>query len=172
MPVTILGDLGGDGLRVAVLVARWNTDITDRLRDGALGALARMRVRPGDVTVVEVPGAFELPAAAAAAARTRRFDAIVALGCVLKGETDHDRHIACACAHGLVDVSVETGVPVGFGVITADTLAQAKARSDERRGAGGKGGHKGIEAAEAAVRLANAIRGLGRRGRPRPRARS
>src|SRR5205085_7738253 len=93
MPRTIRGELAGDGLRVAVLVARWNADVTDRLRDGALAALERMGVADRDVTVVEVPGAFELPLAAAEAARTGRFDAIVALGCVLKGETDHDRHI-------------------------------------------------------------------------------
>ena len=169
MPRTIRGELQGDGLRVAVLVARWNVEVTDRRLSGALAALSKAGVADDDVTVVEVPGAFELPAAASAAAKSGRCDAIVALGCVLKGETDHDRHIARACAHGLVDVSIEAGIPVGFGVITADTLAQAMARSEAGRGGGGKGGHKGIEAAEAAVRLARTIAALSRPRRPRRR---
>ena len=160
MPVTIRGDLRGDGLRVAVLVARWNAAITDRLRDGALVALAGAGVRDADVTVVEVPGSFELPQAALAAAKTGRFDAVVALGCVLKGETPHDEHIARACAEGLSHAALATGVPTTFGVITGATEAQAKARSEAAAGAGGKGGHKGVEAAQAAVRLANALKAL------------
>jgi 6,7-dimethyl-8-ribityllumazine synthase len=160
MPRTIRGRLRGEGLRFAVLVARWNAPITDRLRDGALGALRRAGVRDRDVTVVEVPGAFELPAAALAAGRSGSFDAIVALGCLVKGETRHDEVIADACARGLVDASLATGVPATFGVITADTIEQARARSDLSRKAGRKKGHKGVEAAEAAVRLADALRSL------------
>ena len=160
MPATTRGDLRGDGLRVAVLVARWNAGITDRLRDGALAVLVRAGVRDADIAVVEVPGAFELPQAALAVAKTGRFDAVVALGCVLKGETPHDEHIARACAEGLQHAALTTGVPTTFGVITGATEAQAKARSDLATGAGGKGGHKGMEAAEAAVRLADALRQL------------
>ncbi len=161
MPRTIPGDLDGRSLRIAVLVARWNAPITDRLRDGALEVLAAAGVP--DVTVVEVPGTFELPVAAARLAATKRFDAIVALGCVLKGETIHDRVIADACAQGLMDVATGSRVPVTFGVVTADTLAQAEARSD-LASAPGKGGHKGREAAEAAVRLLDALRKV--EGRP------
>jgi 6,7-dimethyl-8-ribityllumazine synthase len=157
MARTIRGDLRGDGLRIAVLVARWNPDVTDRLRDGALAALAAAGVRDADVTVLEVPGAFELPAAARRVASSGRADAIVALGCVLKGETRHDEVIADACARGLVDVSAGAGLPVTFGVVTAETRAQAMARSDPAA-APGKGGHKGREAAEAAVVLARALR--------------
>jgi len=157
MPRTIPGDLDGRSQRIAVLVARWNPAITDRLREGALAVLAAAGVT--DVTVVEVPGTFELPQAAARLAPTGAFDAIVALGCVLKGETIHDRVIADACAQGLMDVAVATRVPVTFGVVTADTQAQAEARSD-LSAAAGKGGHKGKEAAEAAVRLVYALRTL------------
>jgi 6,7-dimethyl-8-ribityllumazine synthase len=153
--------LAGDGLRVAVLVARWNAAITDRLLEGALEVLAKARVAPDAILVLEVPGAFELPAAAAAlAARTGpdAFDAIIALGCLIHGETRHDRYIARACAAGLVQVAVASRLPVTFGVITAETRAQADARSDPSATSGGKGGHKGREAAEAALRLADALR--------------
>lgn len=160
MPRTIPGDLDGRSLRVAVLVARWNATITDRLKAGALEVLSAAGVP--DVTVVEVPGTFELPQAAARLAATGRYDALVALGCILKGETIHDRVIADACARGLMDVALASKVPVTFGVVTADTLAQAEARSDPAPPAGGgatgKGGHKGREAAEAAVRLLRALR--------------
>jgi 6,7-dimethyl-8-ribityllumazine synthase len=145
MPRTIPGDLDGRSLRIAVLVARWNAPITDRLRDGALEVLAAAGVP--DVTVVEVPGTFELPVAAARLAATKRFDAIVALGCVLKGETIHDRVIADACAQGLMDVATGSRVPVTFGVVTADTLAQARraalasaGKGDQRARGGGGGG--------------------------------
>jgi 6,7-dimethyl-8-ribityllumazine synthase len=160
MGATIQGELRGDGLRVALLVARWNPQITERLLAGARATCAAAGVAEGDVTVVEVPGAFELPLAALAAARSGRFDAVVALGCVLKGETDHHAYITRECARGLMDASLATGVPVTFGVVTADTLEQALARSDAARGAGSKGGHKGIEATEAVVRLANVVRAL------------
>lgn len=156
MPRSIHGDLDGRSLRVAVLVARWNPQVTDRLRAGALEVLAAAGV--ADVTVVDVPGAFELPQAAARLAAGGRYDALVALGCVLKGETVHDRVIADACARGLMDVALAAKVPVTFGVVTADTLEQALARSGPDAATGGKGGHKGKEAAEAAVRLATALR--------------
>jgi len=157
MPRTIQGDLRGDGLRVAVLVSTWNAAVTERLKAGALEVLAKAGVADDDVVVVEVPGAFELPQAAAAIADGDSYDAIIALGCLVHGETDHDRYIADACAKGLMDVSLAARIPVAFGVITADTQAQADARSDASAAAG-KGGHKGREAAEAAVRLANAMR--------------
>jgi 6,7-dimethyl-8-ribityllumazine synthase len=162
---TIHGELRGDGLRLALLVARWNPEITERLLAGAGAACAAAGVAESDVTIVEVPGSFELPFAALAAARSGRFDAVVALGCVLRGETDHHEIIGRECARGCLDASILTGVPVTFGVVTADTPEQALARSDVARGAGGKGGHKGIEATEAAIRLVNLARELA--GRPR-----
>ena len=157
MPLTIRGDLHGDGLRVTVLVARWNAPVTDRLLAGALEVLAAAGVADDDVTVMEVPGAFELPQAAGFVAASGRADAIVALGCLVQGETHHDRVIADACARGLTDVALATAVPVTFGVITALTQAQADARSNPAAPPG-KGGHKGREAAEAAIRLADALR--------------
>ncbi len=158
MPRTVRGDLRGDGLRIVVLKACWNASVTDRLLEGALEVLRTAGVRDGDTTVVEVPGAYELPQAAAVVAGRGGVDAVVALGCLVRGETVHDRVIADAVAKGLMDVSLSTRVPVAFGVITADTWAQAEARSDPASVAGGKGGHKGREAAEAAVRLAQALR--------------
>lgn len=158
MPRTIHGELDGAGLRVAVLVSTWNAEVTDRLRAGALEVLAAAGVADPDVTVVEVPGAYELPQAAAAVVARGGVDALIALGCLVRGETDHDRYIAQACAQGLMDVSLAAKLPVAFGVITANTLAQAHARS--RGDAPGKGGHKGREAAQAALRLASALKAL------------
>jgi 6,7-dimethyl-8-ribityllumazine synthase len=156
MPTT-RADTPGDRLRVVVLVTRWHPEIVDRLREGAVSALADLGVDARATTVLEVPGAYELPQAAMRVARSGRADAIVALGCILRGETPHAEILERACARGLLEASLETGVPVGFGVITAETRAQAEARSDpEKRG--GKGGHKGAEAAEAAVRLAATLR--------------
>jgi 6,7-dimethyl-8-ribityllumazine synthase len=157
MPRTIHGDLDGHGLRFAVVVSKWNVQVTDRLLAGALEELTKAGVLEGDVLVVEVPGAFELPAAAARLAATKRFDGVVALGCLLKGETSHDRVIADACAQGLMDVSVTARMPVTFGVVTADTLEQALERSEPASAGGEKRGHKGKEAAAAAVRLATAL---------------
>ncbi len=167
----IVGDLRGDGLRVAVLVARWNAAITDRLLEGALATLDRAGVHEGDVSVVEVPGSYELPQAALRVAKSGRVDAVVALGCVIRGETPHHEHVARECARGCLDVALSTGVPVTFGVITADTPAQAEARSrpaqDTAAGSGAvKGGHKGVEAAEAAVRLAAALKAWDASARP------
>jgi 6,7-dimethyl-8-ribityllumazine synthase len=154
---TIRSEPRGEGLRVAVLAARWHPEIVDRLLQGALEALVRLGVAPSDVVTVEVPGSYELPQAAMRIARAGRVDAIVALGCVIRGETPHAEVLERACAQGLLDVAMETGVPTGFGVVTASTRAQAEERSDPARS--GKGGHKGVEAAEAAVRLARALRG-------------
>ena len=154
---TIRLDPRGDGLRVVLLAARWHAEVVDRLVAGAQGALARLGVRPEDVVLLEVPGSYELPLAALRVARSGRADAVVALGCILRGETPHADVLGRSVADGLLRVALDTGVPVGFGVITADTPAQADARSDPGR-AGGKGGHKGVEAVEAAVGLAAALR--------------
>jgi 6,7-dimethyl-8-ribityllumazine synthase len=142
------------GLRVAILKAAFNPRVVEGLLDGARDALSAMGADPQDVGVVEVPGAFELPLAALAAATSGRFDAIIALGAVIRGDTDHYRHIAREAAAGLAAVSRETGVPVGFGVLTVEDGRQAIARS-----APGPE-NKGAEAARAAVAMARVLREL------------
>jgi 6,7-dimethyl-8-ribityllumazine synthase len=154
------------GLRVVLLRSRFNATVVDGLLAGAREALRAMGSREADVTVADVPGAFELPLAAAAAARSGRFDAIVALGAVVRGETDHYEHIAREAAAGLAAVARESGVPVGFGVLTVSEEGQARARS----GPGPE--NKGAEAAQAAVamaRLLDRLRGRGARRRPAAR---
>jgi 6,7-dimethyl-8-ribityllumazine synthase len=149
------------GLHVVLLRARFNDRIVEGLVSGAQEALRTAGARTEDVTVVEVPGAFELPLAAQAAARSRRFDAIVALGAVIRGDTDHYEHVAREAASGLAAVALETGVPVAFGVLTVRQEAQALARS-----APGPE-NKGAEAARAAVAMVHALNLLQgtRRGR-------
>ena len=163
MPETISSRADGAGLRIAILVAQWYGEITGKLQDAALATLAAAGVAEEDILIMEVPGAFELPQAAAWIARRAESDAIIALGCVVRGETPHFDFVASACAEGLSRVATESGVPVALGVITADTRAQAEARAGS---AEGKGGNKGVEAADAAVRMARAYRDLEAR-RPR-----
>ena len=149
----------GTGLRVVILRSAFNAKVVDGLLAGARKALRAMGVADQDVTTVEVPGAFELPLAARAAAHSGRFDAVVALGAVIRGETDHYDHIAREAAAGLATVSRETGTPVGFGVLTVKKAKQAVERS--REGAG----NKGAEAARAAVAMVRVVRSLkGARG--------
>lgn len=142
----------GSGLRVAVLYTRWYPELIEGLRQGATTTLTAMGVAAEDILEVEVPGAFELPQAAAWVARAQDVDAIVVVGCILRGETPHFDFVASACADGITRVALDSGLPIGFGVITADTLAQAEARATVD--ASGKGGNKGVEAADAAVRMA------------------
>jgi len=150
------------GLRVAIVRSLFNAAVTDGLVDGARQALAEMGAGQRAVTVVDVPGAFELPLAARVAARSGRFDLVVALGAVIRGETDHYEHIAREAASGLARVALRTGVPVGFGVLTVEREEQALARSVP--GPDNKGG----EAARAAVATVHALRALrGKRKRKR-----
>ncbi len=158
-PRVLEGSLDGAGLRVAVLLSRFNEVVGNRLLDGAVAALARRGVRSRDVLVVKVPGAFELPSVARRLARSGRHDAIVCLGAVVRGETPHFDYVAGEASRGIARVSYETGVPVLFGVLTADTVEQALDR------AGGKHGNKGVEAAEGAVEMARLVRALGARGK-------
>jgi 6,7-dimethyl-8-ribityllumazine synthase len=147
------------GLRVAVVRSTFNAAVGEGLLQGAQAALLEMGAGAEAVTVVNVPGAFELPLAARAAAASGRFDAVVALGAVIRGMTDHYEHIAREAAAGLAAVARETGVPVGFGVLTVADEAQARDRSAP--GAG----NKGAEAARAAVAMVHVLRSLGgRRG--------
>jgi 6,7-dimethyl-8-ribityllumazine synthase len=155
----IEGSLDGAGLRVAVLISRFNEMIGNRLLEGALRTLERLGVQAGDVVVVKVPGAFELPVMARRLARSGRHDAVVCLGAVVRGDTPHFDYVAGEAARGIARTSYETGVPVLFGVLTADTLAQALDRS------GGKNGNKGVEAAEGAVEMARLVRALPGKGR-------
>jgi 6,7-dimethyl-8-ribityllumazine synthase len=152
------------GLRIAVLRSLFNRGITDGLVDGARAALREMGAEEGHVRVFDVPGAFELPLAARAAAVSGRFDAVIALGAVIQGETDHYEHVAREAASGLAAVARETGVPVAFGVLTVRELAQA-----ERRAAPGPE-NKGAEAARAVVLLVETLRAIGGRG-PKARGR-
>ena len=148
------GKLVATQLRMAVVVARFNSFITDRLLDGALAAIARQGGDAEAVAVVGVPGAFELPLAVQRLARSGRYDAIVALGAVIRGATPHFDYVCSAAAKGLADISLETGIPVGFGVLTTDTVDQAIER------AGSKAGNKGEEATLTAIEMANLLREL------------
>lgn len=139
------------GRRVAVIVSRFNETVTTRLLEGARAALRRAAVDDTQVDVFWVPGAFELPVAAEAAAASERYDAIVALGCVIRGETAHFEYVAGEAARGLGNVALAHRIAVGFGVLTTDTEVQALAR------AGGLAGNKGAEAAEAALETAKVL---------------
>jgi 6,7-dimethyl-8-ribityllumazine synthase len=139
------------GFRFALVVSKFNDFITDRLQVGALAALAAAGVSSNDVTVVRVPGAFEIPLAAQHAAESGRFDAIVCLGCVIRGETPHFEYICSAVAHGLTTGAAATGVPMAFGVLTTNSAEEALAR------AGDGPGNKGHEAAAAAVEMAEIV---------------
>jgi 6,7-dimethyl-8-ribityllumazine synthase len=139
---------------VILLRSTFNAVVVDGLVRGAQEALRAMGARPADMTTVDVPGAFELPVAAAVAARSGRWDAVVALGAVIRGETDHYEHIAREAAAGLAAVARETGVPVGFGVLTVADVGQARARSLPGPE------NKGAEAARAAVAMVHVLRKL------------
>ncbi len=145
----------GDGLRIAVVVSRYNEFVTDRLKAGAIESLSALGVSDEDVVVVDVPGSFEIPMAARRAAETGRFDAIVCLGCLIRGETAHFEYIAAAASHGLMAASADTGVPMTFGILTTESAEQALAR------AGSGSTNKGWEAAAAAVEMAMVFRRLG-----------
>jgi 6,7-dimethyl-8-ribityllumazine synthase len=141
-------------MRIGIVVSRYNENVTRGLLEGARAALAKhgLKIYPNDE--VWVPGAFELPAAVQAMARSKRHDAVIALGCILKGETSHNRYIAQAVAQGLMRVMLDSGVPVAFGVLTPNTLAQARARA-------GKGtSNKGTECAEAVLEMADILKTL------------
>ncbi len=151
-------DLGGDrvGFSVAIVVSAYNRWVTERLEAGAVEALERLTGGAGRAAVVEVSGSLEIPTVAAEAAMSGAFDAVVTLGCVIKGETEHDRFIAQAIIESLTETSVASGVPIGIGVLTVNNADQAEAR------AGGALGNKGAEAMEAALASAGALGALRR----------
>jgi 6,7-dimethyl-8-ribityllumazine synthase len=153
-PVALEGDLSAAGMKFATVVSRWNAVVTDRLLEGALDALLRSGADRSDIEIVRVPGAWEIPAAARACADAGRADAIITLGCLLRGETAHYEAIYNEVARGIGQSQQETGIPHSFGVLTCDTLEQALDR------AGIKGGNKGFEAATAAIEMVSLRRKL------------
>lgn len=153
-PNVIEGSLDGKGLKIAIVVSRFNEFVGNRLLSGALLALERRGVKAHDTVVIKVPGAFEIPSVAKRLADSGRHDAVVCLGAVVRGETPHFEWVAGEASSGIARASFETGVPVLFGVLTVDTLDQALDRS------GGKHGNKGAEVAEGAVEMARLVRAL------------
>ena len=153
-PEKITGELSAPGLRFAIAVSRFNSFITERLLSAALDALERSGARSADVTVVHVPGAFELPLTAKKLALAGNYDALIAIGCILRGETAHYDYVCTETSRGLQLAQMDTGVPVIFCVLTCDTLEQAIDR------AGLKGGNKGFEAGLAAIEMAQLCRKL------------
>jgi 6,7-dimethyl-8-ribityllumazine synthase len=150
------------GYRFAIVVSRFNEEITEGLLKGACAALESAQVRADDITLVRVPGAFEIPVTARRLAETGRFDAIICLGCVIKGDTMHFEYIASSVSQGIMDVGTATGIPVAFGVLTTLTDEQAAARSAE------DAGNKGREAALAAVEMATLWRQMAEAGLHEP----
>ena len=151
----IEGDLNAAGMRFAIVVARWNSFITERLLQGALDALRRSGCREQDITVVRVPGSFEIPSQARTLAETGKYDAIIPLGCLIRGETTHYEHIATEVTRGIGQSAQETGVPHTYGVLTCENLEQALDR------AGLKAGNKGFEAAISAIEMVSLKRKTG-----------
>lgn len=154
MPKIIEGKLDAKGLRVGLLVSRFNSFVGERLVEGAIDALLRHGAEDEDIHLVRVPGAFEIPPAAKKMAESGRFDAIVCLGAVIRGATPHFDYVSAEVSKGVASVSIEAGIPVAFGVLTTDSIEQAIER------AGSKAGNKGFDAAMAAVEMANLYKAL------------
>ncbi|HKG20689.1 MAG TPA: 6,7-dimethyl-8-ribityllumazine synthase [Blastocatellia bacterium] len=152
MTKTVQGRLNAEGLRVAIIASRWNDFVVSRLVSGALDGLERLGASPEAITVIRVPGSFEIPMAARRVALSGNFDAVICVGAIIRGETSHNEHIASEVFKGIAQVSLETNLPIALGVVTADSLEQAIDR------AGAKAGNKGFEAAMSAVELANLFR--------------
>lgn len=154
MPKTFEGSLSAKGLKIAVVVSRFNDFIGERLLAGAVDTLVRSGARDGDVEVVKVPGSFEMPLVVSRLASTARHDAIICLGAIIRGSTPHFDYIAAEAAKGIARASLDSGTPVAFGIITADSLEQAIER------AGTKSGNKGRDAALTAIEMANVLKVL------------
>jgi 6,7-dimethyl-8-ribityllumazine synthase len=149
------GKLTAEGLKFALVVSRFNSFITERLLDGALDCLRRQGAAEDDLTVVRVPGAWEIPLATRRLVQAGIYDAVICLGAVIRGSTPHFDYVAAEVSKGIAQVSLESGVPVLFGVLTTDTLEQAVER------AGSKAGNKGYAAAEAAIEMVNLLKEMG-----------
>lgn len=145
------GKISGKGLKVAIVVSRFNEFITNKLLGGATDCLVRHDCKESDITVVWVPGAFEIPLAAKKLATSKKFDAVICLGAVIRGATPHFDYVCAECAKGIAQVGMESGVPVTFGVLTTENIQQAVER------AGSKAGNKGVDAAMAAMEMADLL---------------
>jgi 6,7-dimethyl-8-ribityllumazine synthase len=154
MAAEIQGAYKGKGLRFAVVVSRFNEFIAGKLVDGALDALGRHEVADKDVTIVRVPGAWEIPLVAKRLAASGKYHGVLCLGAIIRGHTPHFDYVAAEASKGVAQAALETGVPVLFGILTADTLEQAIDR------AGAKSGNKGFDAAMAALEMANLLKSL------------
>lgn len=154
MPTTIQGNLTSTGLKFAIVASRFNELVTSRLLSGAIDALERTGASEGSVVVVKVPGSFEIPLAAKKLAQSRKYDAIICLGTLIRGETPHFEYLSSEVIKGIAAVTLEAGIPVAFGVLTADSVEQAIDR------AGLKSGNKGFEAAMSAIEMTNLLRQL------------
>ena len=154
MPNELKADMNGQGLRIAIAVARFNDVITKKLLDGALDALQRHGVRDSDITVAWVPGSFELPVVARAFAKSGRYEAVICLGAVIRGETTHYDMVSSQASSGATTASLETGVPTIFGVLTTENMDQALNR------VGGKSGNMGSNSAVAAIETARVIQAV------------
>jgi 6,7-dimethyl-8-ribityllumazine synthase len=148
------GQLSAAGLKFAVIVSRFNSFITERLLAGAMDALTRTGADPDLIDVIRVPGSWEIPLAAAEVARQHRYDAVICVSAIIRGETPHFDYLAAEATKGVAHVATETGVPVAFGLLTTNTLEQAIDR------AGAKSGNKGFDAAMSAIEMANLLRAL------------
>ncbi|NLH99456.1 MAG: 6,7-dimethyl-8-ribityllumazine synthase [Chthonomonadales bacterium] len=148
------GKLVAEGLRFGIVASRWNSFITERMLSGALDALVRHGAADGDITTARVPGTWEIPLVAQRMASSGKFDAIVCVGCLIRGATPHFDYLAAEVTKGLAHITLETGVPVTYGIITVENLEQAIER------AGSKAGNKGAEAATAAIEMANLLRAM------------
>lgn len=155
MVTNVAGDFNGTGMRVAIAAARFNSSIVDRLVDGAIDGLVRHQVADDAITVAKCPGAWELPMVAQALAATKKYDAIIAIGCVIRGDTPHFDMVANECAKGIAQVGMSYSQPVIFGVLTTDTVEQAEVR------AGIKAGNKGFDSALAAIEQVNLMKAIG-----------
>lgn len=151
---TIEGDLIARGLRIGIALARFNNFIGERLLEGAVDALVRHGVAPSDIELVRAPGAYELPLALKAMAAGKKYDALIALGAVIRGETPHFDYVAGECVKGMSQVMMQHDLPVAFGVLTVDTVQQAIER------AGSKAGNKGADAALSAIEMVNLLKKL------------
>lgn len=158
MSQPIEGNLDAKGMKFAIVVARFNSFVTDKLLEGALGALRRAGASDDDIEVVRTPGSWELPLIVKTLAEQKRHDAVIALGAVIRGETPHFDYVAGECARRLSEIPLAAGVPVAFGVLTTNTVEQAIDR------AGAKAGNKGFDAALSAIEMVDLVRRLRRTG--------
>lgn len=157
MPKTIEGNLSAVGLRFALVVGRFNDFISDRLLEGALDTLVRSGAKDDAIDVYKVPGSFEMPVVAKKLAENGNYDAIICLGCIIRGGTPHFDYVAAEASKGIAKISIEYGLPVSFGVITADNIEQAIER------AGTKSGNKGRDAALSAIEMANLLKSISKK---------